>query len=162
MPESSTSYSSAFNPLELSFQRSYRLPLAILLVHVIASGALISLGLPLFTLAVTLLGLLLSVYFSLSPWRPSGGDERVTGLSWYPDRKALLFWMADGSRLRVEQTLSMAAVPGLIAISVITERRIRPVWLVVTPDQLDGAGWRRLKIMVEWGGFLQREASGQG
>lgn len=162
MPESSASYSSAFNPLELSFQRSGRLPKAILFVHIIATGALFSLGLPFFTLAVTLVGVLLSLIFSLSPWRSFGRDEIVTGLSWYPDEKVLVLVMADGTRLKVEETLTMAAVPGLISMSVITEKRVRPVWVVVTRDQLDGSNWRRLKVMVEWGGFPQREASGQG
>ncbi|WP_146071919.1 hypothetical protein [Marinobacterium lutimaris] len=127
-----------------------------------AAAVLIGSGLPVFTLVVALIALLVSLYYVLSPWRYSGRDELVTGLIWYPDRDVLLFCMADGSRLKVEETLSMAAVPGLVAISVITEKRVRPVWLVVTPDQLDSAGWRRLKIMVEWGGFVQREASGQG
>ncbi|WP_432696495.1 hypothetical protein ACQUQP_18425 [Marinobacterium sp. YM272] len=131
-------------------------------MHLLAGLALLGAGLPAFTYLVCVAGLAISLYTLLYPWRKSGEAALVKGLSWYPDKKRLVFVMADGSQLDVEKTLSLAAVPGLISISAITERRVLPVWLVVTRDQLDEPDWRRLKILVEWSGFPQREASGQG
>lgn len=162
MPASSISYSSAFSPLELQIRPSRRLLILVSGLHLLALWVLLFVPLELFTrlvlAGVVLLSWLLLLRGPLVAWR----GERVAGLSWYPDKQRLYLITADGQRLEVERSLLQACLPGLVAMKLQLVERALPDWLLLTADQLDSEGWRRLQLVLELAPPHQREASGQG
>lgn len=162
MHESSTSFSSAFSPLELSLRPSRVLVLLVSSIHLLALLVLPTIGLEPFALlvccALVLLSWRLVFRGPLLAWR---GPE-VTGLSWYPDRRLFYLMTEDGRRLEVESVLLQAGVPGLVAMKLQLVERGLPDWLLITRDQLDSNGWRRLNLVLELAPPHQRVASDQG
>lgn len=162
MHASSTSFSSAFSPLELSIRPSKVLPLLVSVIHLLALLVLPFIGLEPFALlvcgALVLLSCCLVFRGPLRAWRGPG----VTGLSWYPDRRQFYLITESGHRLEVESVLLQAGVPGLVAMKLQLVERGLPDWLLITRDQLDRDGWRRLNLLLELAPPHQRVASDQG
>lgn len=162
MLESSISSSRAFSPLELTILPSRALPALVSGMHLLALLVLFFADLTTFQLlvcgAAVLLSWLLARRGPLVAWR----GRRITGLSWYPDKKHFYLITAGGQLLEVERTLLQACVPGLIAMKLQLADRALPDWLLLTADQLDHDSWRRLQLVLELAPPHQREASGQG
>ena len=162
MPASSISFSSAFSPLELQIRPSRVLLILASSIHLLALLVLFFVPLESFTRLVStgavLLSWLLLLRGPLVAWR----GATVVGMSWYPDKHRLYLITADGQRLEVERSLLQACVPGLVAMKLQLVERALPDWLLLTADQLDSDGWRRLQLVLELAPPHQREASGQG
>ncbi|MBR9884066.1 MAG: hypothetical protein GYB21_10585 [Oceanospirillales bacterium] len=130
--------------------------------HVIALFALFIVGLELFVLIVCVLTVMLSMAIAIRHFFHCSPGERVAGLSWFPDRKRLSFYLENGESLTVAELHQRALIPGMIVLKFVPDNRYLPIWLIVTADQLDAAAWRRLCIVLKWAPPVQRDASGQG
>lgn len=164
MRESSESSWSVFNPLLISIKSQWSLQVGLLMLHLLASVAVTTLTVPVFTRVVLLLVIFLSAALTLKEWLTGNvaANDTVTGLLWRVDKKQLRLRLAGGKVAEIERIIFSAKVPGLIAMKLQRVDRVCPTWLLLTPEQLNKREWRRLSLVLRFRPQVQREASGQG
>jgi hypothetical protein len=140
-----------FNRIELQPGPGIRLQLLCLLQGAAAEVALWLL-LPAWGVRLpAMLALLLIMVWLCRPLLRPRAEEDVARLVWQPDPAEMRVRTRAGVWYRVERVRFSCSVPELIqVVQLCCEGRARPLWLLITPEQISRREARRLHVALNW------------
>ncbi|HSG02878.1 MAG TPA: protein YgfX [Marinobacterium sp.] len=135
-----------FNPLKIVIKRSSFWYLWLVGVHALAMLSLFLTPLPTFTKVILLVGLCLS-YWSFFKFPINKG---IAGLIWNQDRSLFATVNEAGLQTFHEMPRRLLRLPFLVCIYVNAKAPVPNQWIILLPDMMSKAEWRRLQVMARW------------